>query len=534
MKKQMKRKYSLNIFLMKDFVKNVRTCIKQDKNVTWLDLSKDYDLVGQIAIAETATNTPSWLEFLSAFSASTISLDDNTSNRAVMFVYVEGRIMALTFGYGKNFLVEEYVESDFGFWAAINLLNPQKIRSIYAATIEDMVIHSQKQASYATEQNEFSINTYQDIMTSIAGEALDENKAVRVSGRDSLLVTVEMEPGELYEKLKYYLDAYTSNEYKEYFSWIENIRQIRDKKIIDELEKCLIKKIESHDLNNIYISPPDIIDWNEVNRFFIRGIRLKKGNPDNLELEQLLELYWEEINNNKEILEKLKRDKLEVIDLEDEYRSLGSMYNALVAQVQYEDKLYILSGKKWYLIEEQFYDRVVAEMQRIPESNIDFPICNAGETEGEYNKRISEKPEFCLMDKRLVGVLDGPKKIEACDIFTNKKQMIHVKKKYDSANLSHLFAQGKVSAECFMSDENYRKSVFDIVKVDLGDNIFDYRQKPSQNEFEIVYAIISKKVEPLEKALPFFSMVNLMMSVQELDRMHMRYSVKIIQKEEKL
>ena len=112
--------------------------------------------------------------------------------------------------------------------------------------------------------------------------------------------------------------------------------------------------------------------------------------------------------------------------------------------------------------------------------------------------------------------------------------MIHVKKKYDSANLSHLFAQGKVSAECFMSDENYRKSVFDIVKADLGDNIFDYRQKPSQNEFEIVYAIISKKVEPLEKALPFFSMVNLMMSIQELDRMHMRYSVKIIQKEEKL
>ena len=101
----------------------------------------------------------------------------------------------------ENFLVEECIESDFGFWAAINLLNPQKIRSIYAATIEDMVIHSQKQASYATEQNEFSINTYQDIMTSIAGEALDESKAVRVSGRDSLLVTVEMDPSELYEKL---------------------------------------------------------------------------------------------------------------------------------------------------------------------------------------------------------------------------------------------------------------------------------------------------------------------------------------------
>ena len=32
MKKQMKRKYSLNIFLMKDFVKNVRTCIKHARH----------------------------------------------------------------------------------------------------------------------------------------------------------------------------------------------------------------------------------------------------------------------------------------------------------------------------------------------------------------------------------------------------------------------------------------------------------------------------------------------------------------------
>ena len=220
--------------------------------------------------------------------------------------------------------------------------------------------------------------------------------------------------------------------------------------------------------------------------------------------------------------------------MDDNYRLISSIYNALTAQVKYENKLYILSGKKWYLIEEQFYDRVVAEMKRIPESNINFPICNVGESEGDYNKRISERPGFCLMDKEMVGVLYGPKKIEACDIFTNKKQMIHVKKMHNSANLSHLFAQGKVSAECFMSDETYRKSVYDEVKKYLGDNIFDYRQKPSQNEFEIVYAIISKKVEPLEKTLPFFSMVNLMMSVRELDRMHMRYSVKIIQKEEKL
>ena len=72
-------------------------------------------------------------------------------------------------------------------------------------------------------------------------------------------------------------------------------------------------------------------------------------------------------------------------------------------------------------------------------------------------------PDFCLMDRKLIAVENGPKKIEACDIFTRDKKLIHVKNKGQSAQLSHLFSQGKVAAECFVSDLNFRKQVSDIV-----------------------------------------------------------------------
>lgn len=138
--------------------------------------------------------------------------------------------------------------------------------------------------------------------------------------------------------------------------------------------------------------------------------------------------------------------------------------------------------------------------------------------------------DFCLMDKKLVAVEGGPKKIEACDLFTRSKKLIHVKNKGQSAQLSHLFAQGKISAECFISDEGFRKQVSEIALATFGEEVFDYREKPKSDEYEVVYAIIDDKESSLDKALPFFSKVNLMLTMQELDRMHFKCSVCLVNK----
>lgn len=138
--------------------------------------------------------------------------------------------------------------------------------------------------------------------------------------------------------------------------------------------------------------------------------------------------------------------------------------------------------------------------------------------------------DFCLMDRKLLSVENGPKQIEACDIFTRDKKMIHVKNKGQSAQLSHLFSQGKVSAECFVSDIAFRKQVSDIVEEKFGTAVFDYTKKPQSDEFEIVYAIIDTKSSSIEAKLPFFSKVNLMITAQELGRMHFRFSVCFVRK----
>lgn len=105
-----------------------------------------------------------------------------------------------------------------------------------------------------------------------------------------------------------------------------------------------------------------------------------------------------------------------------------------------------------------------------------------------------------------------------------------MKNKGQSAQLSHLFAQGKISAECFVSDEEYRKQISDIALQRFGVPAFDYTKKPLSNEFEVIYAIIDDADTDLVDKLPFFSKVNLMLTTQDLDRMHFKFSVCLIKR----
>lgn len=527
------RKYTLTIFLMNEYVKEYEWCIKEDKEVKMIELDNDLNIDGRIVISDTSQNKPAWEPFLNCFSCEEIKLESNASNKAVMLIKIDDRIMALTFGYGRSILNENYIERDFGLRVAINLIDTNKMRSINAANIEDTVVNIQKQSSHVVSQEEFSINGIYDVVTAVMGKSVNIEYADRISGKDSLVVTLDMKPTQLMDKLKIYLDAYKSDAYKKNFPWIDNMKEIRDKEKINALSNEIVSKIKRKDIYDIYISPPETINWSEVKGLMLTGMNKRRGNIENYSDEPSFYDYaikFEDESSNQ-ILSKLKSDKLLALYNDDNSYTICSVYAALVAQVKYEDDLYVLYNGVWYLIKNDFYNNVKDAVSKIAISDIDFPICYKDEHEGDYNDRVSKQLNFCLFDKRLVKVEGGLKQIEACDLFTDKKQFIHVKHKYSSAHLSHLFAQGKISAQCFVDDEQYRKQVYDITKEKYVSDVFDYKKKPQSQEFEIVYAIITDKIGKIEESIPFFSLVNLMLVAQELERMHIKCSVKLIERE---
>ncbi len=93
--------------------------------------------------------------------------------------------------------------------------------------------------------------------------------------------------------------------------------------------------------------------------------------------------------------------------------------------------------------------------------------------------------------------------------------MIFVKRYGDSSVLSHLFAQGVVSAETFRREKKFRELVNSHLPSThaLGTAV----EQMSPQDFTVTFAIISESPKPLHESLPFFSKVNLRNAVKLLE-----------------
>ena len=529
-----KQIFNFTIFLLKDSVDDFDDCLKEPRKLIRNTLKHQYGLDGKIFFSPSNTKAPRWKAYLEELSSEAIEIEDNASNKALMLVKVKNRIMGIVFGYGRSFLKEDKIERNFGFKVALNLINPKKMRSINAATIEDMVVNTQRQASYSTSQEEFGLNITNDIMKGVTGEPFDSKYGNHISGKDSLVVSVFMEMNELKDKLNLYLDAITSNRYKEIgFDWVDNVCEVRDSILSEALDFDLADAVAKKDISHLHIAPPETTDWAQVIGFCFSGIGKKTNERESYDLNLDLETYMDKLRADTNIYQKIRRDKLLAMNVDESVFPISSIYAALVYQTTYEGKTYILCDGSWYEINTSFYDAVHTFVQsRVPVSTIVLPACPANVKEDGYNKLAADSNQnFCLMDQRMVSVEDGPKKIEACDIFTADKQLIHIKNKGQSSQLSHLFSQGKVSAQCFVDDEEFRRQVLEISKEKFSADVFNFQAKPNSKEFEVIYGIIDKKIGTLNNSLPFFSLVNLMLTAIELERMHFKYSVILIQRE---
>ena len=524
---------NLVVFLIKEDVQEFNDCLKSADKLSSSKLKDSYELDGMIYYCDSSKKIPRWKSYLDELSSETIAITENASNKAIILLRIKERIMAVVFGYGRSFLKEECLERNFGLRVALNIINPNKMRSINAATIEDMVVTTQRQASYSTAQEEFGLNETNDIMRGLTGEPSNPIYGNHISGKDSLVVSVCMQMTELKEKLELYYEAYKGEQYKKIgFEWVDNVSEIRDSSQAEALDFELVSAIKRREVNHLHIAPPETTDWDHIIGFCYSGIGKRTGDPENYNLDLDLTEYIEKINPETNVYQKIRRDKLYAMTSDSTPFVVCSIYTALVFQTKYEDKTYILNAGTWYYVESSFFKQVNDFVNtKIPAANVVLPDCPLDMNEGAYNEMaVKDNSDFCLMDKKLISVAGGPKQIEACDIFTRDKKMIHVKNKGQSSQLSHLFSQGKVAAECFVSDLNFRKQVADIVTRKFGVEVFDYKQRPQSDEFEIVYAIIDTQPPSTEVNLPFFSKVNLMISAQELDRMRFKYSICFVHK----
>lgn len=513
-----------------------KSFLKTEIQINSYDLDDKYELEGKFYTKITNEKKPNWYEFTNNITGKSIDELINRSSSAVLFIKSQDVIIAFTFGHGHFLINTKYFVQDFGIITALNTLKRDSLRSIDLHTLDDQAIQKRSQASRESAVSAFGVDISKDILHAVTGAAKNDINFKNISGVDSVYsFTIEINIEEIPNLVTKLFTYYNNDSYKKDFSWVDNIRTIKERTLIDSLDKVLIEKIKQKS-SDILITIPEIIEWDSVYGFsFTRSKRIIKPTIETND-------YLENIDTSSVNIESIKRDKLFVFEINGNERE-HSIYKCIYFELKRKNKTFILFSGQWCEIDTSFIKRITNELDQINISELKFPTVYEWfdngklkiEAEGEYNIRVANQFGYYLLDKKLIKSSQTTTPIELCDLLTKNKQFIHIKhRKGGSAGLSHLFAQARVSSEALLGDKEFRRASRRVLKK-ISSNLPEIipLNRFKSDGIEVVLLILGENSQTLKNNLPFFSKVNLSQTYMNLTQRGFKVSIAGVEKEQK-
>lgn len=475
-------------------------------------------------------NKVSWANFVQA----PFDLQDhevtNQSVSAILVIRISERFFAIPFGHGHHGIDNDRVCHDFGFRVALNRCDPDRIKGISSRTVDSNPLHQSRLATEASFFNSLRVDLDQEWVRSIEGEA--ENMGF-VRGSHSAKVQWNGMIEDLGDLCIELLADSERADYRTRFPDIDQIRPVEDSALLKRLDEVLRER-----LNDPYREPltlsylksyspeePSYIRY----RFFSGHQRLEF---DDLTIKGLADF----LTSNPKI------DPFDVkIMAFDEDGSEGRrerLYKCLVTEVRLEGIHYLFLEGTWLRVSRTLFQKVKNGLARIPDITDDFslPRWEPGESEGDYNARVAMERGWILVDQKLAHYQDN-QKVEPCDILApptalpgskladvSGSILIAVKMASSSAVLSHLFAQGSVTASLLRDDEQRFREHLDALCDNAG-----LPEGFQPDGATIVYAIAMEKGHTIDSIF-LFSQLNLVEHAKRIRNSNFRCAICLIEK----
>ena len=453
----------------------------------------------------------SWKSFVQTATGLRLDSFESQSASAVLAVKVGDRVMAMTYGYSRNWLERSAIERRFGMMVTLNAVDVNSLRSIDKEEFENIQRKTRTQTSAQSDIGQFGVDVQRDLLRSVTGRPTNTALAENLTGADNLAASVRVEAAKLLGTLKEFSSLSEKDDYKaKGYDWIDHFQREYDPVVLGELDQALVDDLRAEQLDHIFLAAPSTLDWQLHDGFLFARERADSAEKrDDLRIEE-----WRAKHDRDDItLDKLKSERIRrFAGHETQPAEVFSVYESIIYERKRGGFLYALTGAEWYKIEQSHVTAVEADLKKIKLCDDKLPPATKGEYEGAYNKRVAKdsKGKYQLLDTKTVMFGGGMSKIEVCDLLSDTKQFIHVKNHIKSATLSHLFAQGTVSAQCFR-DSRFR----DLAKKKCEPShapLFD--GDPMPKDYEVIFAIISSSTGDIRDALPFFSKQSLVNAAQ--------------------
>lgn len=502
----------LSAYLLKEECDSFEDALRSHEEVgayDIFDLTEDNNFEVVVILGAARATKPEWLSLFENEIEFEDELYMNKNTRAVVMVKHGNNYIAYTFGHGRHLIKDYAVIKDFGLKSVLNSVNPSKVKGVDKTTVDNIIMNSRQQTVKDIDFSSFTLDSFKDFVKSISGEPYQEDLGTSIAGSDSIHFSYDIEFESLYELTELLIGIYNSEEYKEKFPWYDKMQIVKDKVLRSNLYTDLVQKlINSPDSVDFVL--PEVVDGSIGNEF--------KFTPNGKEFEMNVSSilsYFDE-KQNEITYETLANKRVHIFANGEELYN-WKLLDCLSSEVERDNRFYLLLSGIWFEIDKDYHTEIDEALSEIKSSSINYIDSRKGEWEERYTIRLADSnSDFLAMDQKFVNG------IEVCDMYTIDKQFVHIKPWKSSSTLSHLFSQGRVSAEFMLNDYLFREKVCDLIYEE--DNRFSNIDKTNfiPSEYEVVFAIIYKEdVSPADR-IPFFSRVNLLHTVEKLQQMNFK------------
>ncbi|WP_347304282.1 DUF6119 family protein [Croceibacterium sp. TMG7-5b_MA50] len=459
-------------------------------------------------------SAPTWTDFLELNGTQKEELKQRFSF-GLVFIPVDERWFAVSFGFGHTKLKADVVQEDFGLRVVINSVDHRKLRSADLRTPDTTTMSRRSQTSRGSGRDVFAIDPERDIVRGLLGEPKDPSFATKISGSDSLMIRRKMKVADLPDLCAKALELHDCDEYKTEFGWIDQVRHVREPDKLDELQTALVNamtealNLPPDEADDLALAFPAIYDPEKSAWVRFRGLRRSIVYPD-LDIRH----YLEELRSKNILLyeaQYLTSHLVEECD-EDGARTGSSwpIRDCLVFETSIADERYTLTGGRWYKIDSDLAAEVTSFFDGV--EKITLPSAEPGDNEKRYNARVASTSSDLLdLDVKLVRPSGSTSSIELCDFLGLDGRFIHIKDKSESSRLSHLWNQGLISAVTLKRDPLFRDEARTVIADQPNgaayvNIIADSNSSFDPSKHKIVFGVlVSGKREP---NLPFFSLIS--------------------------
>ncbi|WP_225080712.1 DUF6119 family protein [Streptomyces sp. CoT10] len=443
-----------------------------------------------------AQKRPGWMGVAGKLIGETLDLTNHTA-AAVILLPVDKRVFAICFGSGHLLLESACVTPSFGLDFALRTVDPNEVSQL-THTVMDARAHTDRSSTARGQHvRSFDLDEYGEICTRIVGSALEtglsaeQNPRIkkvrpRITGSDSLKVHLASDPELLVKDLRTIGERLESKP-ADGFEVISYVRRLAPADpIVARLDEKLAEYLDGASAYRriALTAPSELLDkMPEAESLRIRlGGRTELVPLDEVSLEGFRPLL-EGLTADKR-LSALKGVKMQMMSDVESGTPVGRGTDALkwiAAEIPLDNNHFFFHEHKWYQIGADHLTHVRAEVKRLFDESTDFGL-PAWPTQAEmiaqklkdpheqgYNQMAAKKLGGAFLDRKLIKCELHPRGFEAADVATTKGALIHVKRADGSGELSHLFVQGRVSADALYTEADANRKFVDAVREQYED-----------------------------------------------------------------